>query len=324
MDSLMHHQFAYAIPRVKAGSFFMKKGDFMDRNPHATDLELVKEAQRIADTIENVEGMMTQGNIMVAPLLKQAANLIFQAPGWTFGALRAYGQGTWDIAKGTAKSAMGKKTEALSHNAAYVIAAALTVSGINAFTQMIMCQELPNSPYDLIAPRTGGTNPDGTPERFSAFGNIKDLMGYYHDPKGELANKVRGPWKAVYEFFSNHDWGHRVIADPLDPWQKQMKDTVGNIIKNTGEPISVQQYGTATEGSRLPNLARAAGFTPAGQWLSNPERGQAFERRNERKEHRARMRFDMRQEGRKAPVTNRMTFGKPKEAPVTNRMRFAP
>ena len=311
MDSMMHPLFSYAIPRVKAGAFFMKMNDFMDSHPGATDWEKVQEAQRIADSIENVEGMMTQGNIMVAPLLKQSANLILQAPGWTFGALRAYGQGAADILKGTAKLATGKKVDALSESAAYTIAAALTTAGVCAFAQAIMGAGPPTSPLDLILPRTGGKNPDGTPERFAPFGNVKDLVGYYHDWKGELSNKIRGPWKAAYETLTNHDWAKHVIADPLDPWQKRVKDVVGNIIKNIGEPISVQQLGTATPGSALPNAARAAGFTPAGQWAANPQRTQAFERRNEMKEHRQRLRFERRQENRKVPVTKPLTFARP-------------
>ena len=311
MDSMMHPLFSYAIPRVKAGAFFMKMNDFLDSHPGATDWDKVQEAQRIADSIENVEGMMTQGNIMVAPLLKQSANLILQAPGWTFGALRAYGQGAADIVKGTAKLATGKKVDALSESAAYTIAAALTTAGVCAFAQAIMGAGLPTSPLDLVLPKTGGKNPDGSDERFAPFGNVKDLVGYYHDWKGELSNKVRGPWKAAYETLTNHDWAKHVIADPLDPWQKRVKDVVGNILKNIGDPISIQQWGTATPGSALPNAARAAGFTPAGQWAANPQRTQAFERRNEMKEHRQRLRFERRQENRKVPVTKPLTFARP-------------
>jgi len=314
MDSMMHPLFSYAIPRVKAGAFFMKMNDFLDSHPGATDWDKVQEAQRIADSIENVEGMMTQGNIMVAPLLKQSANLILQAPGWTFGALRAYGQGAADIVKGTAKLVTGKKVDALSESAAYTIAAALTTAGVCAFAQAIMGAGLPTSPLDLVLPKTGGKNPDGSDERFAPFGNVKDLVGYYHDWKGELSNKVRGPWKAAYETLTNHDWAKHVIADPLDPWQKRVKDVVGNILKNIGDPISIQQWGTATPGSALPNAARAAGFTPAGQWAANPQRTQAFERRNEMKEHRQRLRFERRQENRKAPVTKPLAFARPGSA----------
>jgi len=302
LDATMHPLFAYAIPRIEAGAFFTKMHDYLEANPHASAWEQVREAQRIADSIENVEGMMTQENVMVAPLMKNVAKLVLQAPGWTFGAARAYGQGAADLGRGAYKLARGKP-ETITENAAYVLSAAIVMSGLSAATQMFMGGGLPASPLDLIMPRTGGKNADGSDERLSVFGNVKDLVGYYHDWKGELAAKVRGPWRAGYQYFANHDWRGRVVQDPLDPWQKQMRDAVGNILKNTGEPISIQQWGTATPESHLSNTARAMGFTPAGQWAANPERARAFERRNEMKEHRLRLRSDRRDENRRAPVT---------------------
>ena len=79
----------------------------------------------------------------------------------------------------------------MSQNAAYVLAAATTMAGMSAMAQLYMCGELPSSALDLIAPRTGGKNRDGSPERLLMPGNFKDLLGYYHDPVSELANKVR-------------------------------------------------------------------------------------------------------------------------------------
>jgi len=314
LDSTMHPLFAYFIPRVKAGAFFEKMNSFIESNPGAIREEQVREAQRIADSIENVEGLLTQQNVMVAPLLKQTANLLMMAPGWTFGALRAYGQGAIDIAQYTHKAATGKY-EPLTQNAAYVLSAAVTMGALSAVAQMYMCGEPPSSPLDLIAPRTGGKNPDGSPERLLMPGNFKDLLGYYHDPVGELANKVRPPWKAAKEVvIENKDWANHPIRNTNDPLSKQIGQAASHIIKTIGEPIAIQQIGSATQGSAIPSGARWMGVRPVGGWLANAERTGRLEKRAATKEWQKKLRFERRQENRKAPVTKPLAFARPGSA----------
>ena len=314
LDSTMHPLFAYFIPRVKAGAFFEKMNSFIESNPGAIREEQVREAQRIADSIENVEGLLTQQNVMVAPLLKQTANLLMMAPGWTFGALRAYGQGAIDIAQYTHKAATGKY-EPLTQNAAYVLSAAVTMGALSAVAQMYMCGEPPSSPLDLIAPRTGGKNPDGSPERLLMPGNFKDLLGYYHDPVGELANKVRPPWKAAKEVvIENKDWANHPIRNTNDPLSKQIGQAASHIIKTIGEPIAIQQIGSATQGSAIPSGARWMGVRPVGGWLANAERTGRLEKRAATKEWQKKLRFERRQENRKVPVTKPLAFARPGSA----------
>lgn len=323
LDTTMHPLFAHAIPRMKVGAFFVKMNDFIEHNPGATEFERVREAQRIADSIENVEGLMTQQNVMVAPLLKQTANLILMAPGWTFGAIRAYGQGAVDLGRYAGKAAIGRK-EPMSQNAAYVLAAATTMAGMSAMAQLYMCGELPSSPMDLIAPRTGGKNRDGSPERLLMPGNFKDLLGYYHDAWGELGNKVRPPWRAAKEELANkQDYRGVPIRNINDPLSKQLQQAGQHILKTIGAPISFQQYGTAERGSNIGNAARVAGFRPIGQWLANPERTGRLEHRHAQKEWQRKLKFERRDENRRAPVTAPLRFGKPPEAPKQP-LRFAP
>jgi hypothetical protein len=311
LDSTMHPLFAYFIPRVKAGAFFEKMNSFIESNPGAIREEQVREAQRIADSIENVEGLLTQQNVMVAPLLKQTANLLMMAPGWTFGALRAYGQGAIDIAQYTHKAATGKY-EPLTQNAAYVLSSAVTMGALSAVVQMYMCGEPPSSPLDLIAPRTGGKNPDGSPERLLMPGNFKDLLGYYHDPVGELANKVRPPWKAAKEVvIENKDWANHPIRNTNDPLSKQIGQAASHIIKTIGGPIAIQQIGSATQGSAIPSGARWMGVRPVGGWLANAERTGRLEKRAATKEWQKKLRFERRQENRKVPVTKPLAFARP-------------
>jgi hypothetical protein len=322
LDTTMHPLFSYAIPRMKAGAFFVKMNEFIEANPGATDFEHVREAQRIADSIENVEGLMTQQNVMVAPLLKQTANLIFMAPGWTFGAIRAYGQGAADLGRYAGQAAIGRK-EPMSQNAAYVLAAATTMAGMSAMAQLYMCGEPPSSALDLIAPRTGGKNRDGSPERLLMPGNFKDLLGYYHDPVSELANKVRPPWRAAKEELVNkQDYRGTPIRNINDPMSKQLQQAGQHIIKTIGAPISVQQYGTAEQGSHVGNVARVAGFRPVGQWLANPERTGRLEHRAAQKAWQRKLRFERRDESRRAPATTPLRFAKPEEAPKP-RLRFS-
>jgi len=310
LDSVMHPLFAHLIPRVKAGAFYEKLNRFMDENPQATDEELVREAQRAADSIENVEGLMTQQNVMVAPLLKQTANLLLMAPGWTFGALRAYGQGTVDLGRYAAKAATGRK-EPLSQNAAYVLAAAITTSAMAAALQFFMSGKPPGSPRDLIAPRTGGQNPDGSEERLLLPGNFKDLLGYYHDPVMELSNKVRPPWRAAREELVNkQDYRGVPVRNVNDPLSRQIEQAAGHILRTIGEPIALQQSGTATAGSAIPGALRGTlGVRPMGQWLANPEKTARQEHKAARKAWARKLFFERRDQARRQPSTKPIFFG---------------
>jgi hypothetical protein len=325
LDSTMHPLFSHAIPRLKAGAFYQKLNDFIEHNPGATDLELVREAQRVADSIENVEGLLTQQNVMVAPLLKQTANLILMAPGWTFGAIRAYGQGAVDLGRYAGKAAIGRK-EPMSQNAAYVLAAAVTMAGTSATLQYFMCGKPPESPLDLIAPRTGGKNRDGSDERLLMPGNFKDLLGYYHDAAGELANKVRPIWRAAKEVVITNKQSYRdvPVRNINDPLAKQLQQAGSHIIKTIGAPISLQQYGTAERGSHIGNTARTVlGVRPVGQWLANPERTERLGHRAAQKAWQRKLRFERRDEAHRAPVTAPLRFATPEEKPRAP-LRFAP
>jgi hypothetical protein len=146
-------------------------------------------------------------------------------------------------------------------------------------------------------------------------GNFKDLLGYYHDPVGELANKVRPPWKAAKEVvIENKDWANHPIRNINDPLSKQIGQAASHIIKTIGEPIAIQQLGSATQGSAIPSGARWMGMRPVGGWLANAERTGRLEKRAATKEWQKKLRLERRQENRKVPVTKPLTFARPGSA----------
>lgn len=261
METVSAPLFQKYIPRLKNGAFYDTMKSWLEAHPGATHEEQVSQARQIVDSIDNRFGEMVQDNIFWNRVLKQAAQLVARSYSWDMGTLREIGGGVKDIATAPGKG--------WTRRASYVIALPITYGAMSAAYQWLHTHKPPESIQDLLAPQTGGTV-NGKPERAILPGYMKDVFGWYFDPRSEAENKIATGPRLAGELLSGKDWKGDPIADydaNLPTWLKQYLD---HVITSLG-PISIKQ---AVQGQK-PGSALGAGETmlgvrPAPMALSDP------------------------------------------------------
>lgn len=271
IETVAHPLFYHYIPRLKAGVWHERMATYLRDNPASDMASQVREAQRIADVVDDQFGELMQNNIFWNAHLKQTANLLMTSTGWTMGTLRLFGQGTADIVRLTGKTVKERKAQELTDRAAYVIATVFGVSLLGAAYQYLHGGGAPSQVKDLVTPKTGAKTPEGDAERAILPGYEKDIMGWYHAPISEAYNKLNPLVKNAIELGANTDYRGDQIRDPSDPLTSQLYQ-IGQHLEGMA-PISLTAAGTPTfAGTGVNAVERFLGARSAGGWITNPAR----------------------------------------------------
>lgn len=303
MKDLMKPLFEVYIPRVKNGAFYDTMKQWLDTNPMATVKEQEDAARVIWDSIDNRFGESVNDNIFWKNHMKQIAMLSMRSYSWNVGTIREIGGGLKDIA-----------SHDMTPRVAYTIALPIVYGTIGALYQYMKTGEQPQDMKDLIAPRTGGTDPrTGLPERMVMPGYMKDVFGWYHDPLELASHKLSTFVTTAKELATGKDWRGAPIAPPNmpdenTPWEVNTPAWLLAYFNHVGSkmvPISVRDmeigpYGIPQfrhkVGSNLTGPERLLGIQPGGQKYVDPEGLKALERYRELKGWRSKEAFDARQE----------------------------
>lgn len=315
IETVAHPLFYHFIPRLKAGVFMERMGDFLRDNPAADMATQVREAQRIADVVDDQFGELVQNNLFWDNSLKQVSNLLLTSTGWTLGTLRLFGQGAADVARGVGKTLSTGRAQPLTDRSAYLIATVIGVATLNALYQALKAGDRPRSVQDLATPRTGGETVLGDPERALIPGYEKDIMGWWHDPIGEAYNKMGPLPKTAYELMANKDWRGDPIRNPDDAFYRQALEAAGHAIR-IGQPITLKTAFTPTSpATGLSGGERFMGVRAAGGWITNPERTEALERRTGMRAWKKKLRHEERDKARQGYTYDQLTAPAPQAAP---------
>jgi hypothetical protein len=300
METVAQPIFEKMIPRIKNGAFYDVMGEWIKANPTAPYDAQVAMARKIWDSIDNRFGEMVQDNIFWNKTMKQVAQVAMRSYSWNMGTVREIGGGA--ISAATKPGRISIKSKDYDPRAAYVLALPMTMATINAVYQFLKTGKAPESPEDLVAPRTGGTSPGfggrgEVEERAMLPGYHRDVLGWWNDAKQEAANKfAKGPHMA---FQIAQPGGMKDFAG--NPVVDQSKDAMSQLgqyfswAADSISPISVKQVmqGNKT-GSNLGFLSSMAGVRPAPMHMQDPEgtkRGmEAIARRDANKKRKADLR----------------------------------
>jgi len=258
--------FDHYIPMLKNGAFYDNMKSFLDLHPTASQEEQIRAAQQIWDSIDNRFGEMVQDNIFWNKMLKQSAQLAMRSYSWNLGTVREIGGGVKDIVKGE-----------FTPRAAYVIALPIVNATLNAVYQKLHTGQWPDQMQDLIAPRTGGMVPGiggkgAVPERVSLPGYMKDVLGWYNDPRQEAENKLAtGPRVAWEVLATGKDWR----GDPISTAQLGSADWLIDyfqFVASSYVPISVKSLSQGQpRGSHITPKESVAGIREAPAYLQDPK-----------------------------------------------------
>lgn len=294
MQTVMEPLFNYYIPRVKNGAFYDTMQQWIRANPAATRAQKEDAARIIWDSIDNRFGESVNDNVFWKQHMKQVAMLSMRSYSWNLGTIREIGGGVSDIAR-----------HKMTPRVAYVIALPAVYATIGALYQKMKTGENPKDIDDLIAPRTGGTDPaTGLPERMIMPGYMKDVFGWYKDPLELAKHKLSTFVTTAGELATGKDWRGAPIAPPaqdpnaplektVPPWLKAYMLHVGSKLM----PISVRDLSRGEKiGSNITFGERLLGMQPGGRKYVDPQGLKAYERYRKLKDWSRKESFDARQE----------------------------
>ncbi len=238
------------IPNLKAAAYVKEAQTWIARNPEVLDDPIQYRAglRGIAKSVDNRFGEMFYSNLFWNRTIKDAGIGSFLSLGWNLGFVREFGGGAIEPLtrrfKGTEtreaiRSATNKTAFALFYTStALMIAGAMTW----AFTG-----KRPDDWIDLIFPRLGGLNPDGTPRRLSTMFYTREVpmaMKHIEERQSIVGGLGEMLWNKMMfqpfrELAENKDyWGYE-IWDENAPLYKQAAQFAQHILSDQLSPITI-------------------------------------------------------------------------------------
>jgi hypothetical protein len=293
MQTVTQPLFQVYIPRLKNGAFYDTMGQWIKANPGADSAAKQAAARQIWDSIDNRFGEAVNDNIFWKQHMKQIAMLAMRSYSWNVGTVREIGGGLTDAA-----------SHKMTPRVAYTIALPVVYGTLGALYQKMKTGEGPQDEQDLIAPRTGGTDPaTGQPERMIMPGYMKDVFGWASDPLELAKHKLSTFITTAGELATGKDWRGAPIAPPGDPdapFEQNAPAWLNAYMKHVASkfvPISVHDYMRGQKvGTNITVGERMLGIQPGGRKFVDPEGLEAYNRYRKLKEWRSKESFDARQE----------------------------
>lgn len=273
--------FEHWIPGMKAEIYLRQTEAALQRDPSlANDAGRRGEVFRqIAKATDRTYGEMNQDVQFWNPVVKDSFNAAFISGGWKLAQLYN-AKGLLQPLKIAGKFA--KTGEFSKADITYNMLQAYTYTGLTLATGAAInymlgdpIGEAKNTVWDivknLVAPKTGELNPDGTPIRLNQPAFAKEAYMLARDINTE--GLISGTGSFVYHttlipgimnVLNNQDFtGRELISDPTDlnQWMSAGWDAIS--------PISVEGYGKAeAKGSEVGKAAQILGFPLAGAYLN--------------------------------------------------------
>lgn len=273
MQTVSAPLFDTMIPRIKFAAWADEMEAWFQRHPTSTAEEQMAESRRLIDSMDDRFGEMIQDNLFWNRLLKQSLNMSLVSVGWEYGSLRAFGGAVKDIAQGKIMSPRARWL--------YAFPVIMGISG--AAYQYLKTGKPPEGAEDLGFPQSGGTTPEGQPERALLPGYEKDPVQWFHElfkhgdifapnPQGLvpiMAGKLNPAMKTIGELATNKNWMNQPITgeQPLTPgWFK----AYAKHVLEAYTPIPLQQE--ILKGSNIGRGERFGGIRPAPAYIEDPQR----------------------------------------------------
>lgn len=243
IEATMRPIFHYMIPRMKIGAFRDLYSAELTRNASKiASGELTQEtlARTTWRNIENRFGELNYDNLMWNQTFKGATMLAIRAPGWNVGTISEVGGAALDIPKQT-WSAMTGNGFNMTPKMQYTLALFMVLGGMGAAYQYLHTGKGPSSVKDLYAPKNGGKNLQGDPERTVFASYLKDIYNYGTSPIQTVENKASPEFATIIALLNNKNYYGDFIRNPNDKTSLQAKQ-VSLYLASQFEPFSVAQF----------------------------------------------------------------------------------
>lgn len=295
------------VPLAKMGATFKLAAFEMDKlGPNATPEQIRSAMGRVTSEIDNRYGQMVRDNMFMPRVLADALSLTFNYMDFNYGTIRAMvgdpvaavREGNWrqtiagDVEKlvvGDRKNLSSKdggetwhNKRELTHRLAFVAGLSFVLAARSALWHALALGQDPSKSdtkgLDVVSPRDGGQNPDGSPSRFMwpsyaksawQWGKpIKDVAtGQWFDILPDIAAAAKGRLaftpRILEELVTNQNYQGQQMRDPNAPVLSQARQFFTKMLKDS-IPIGLAQAIKSAKEGEAPGrvAARIAGFTP--------------------------------------------------------------
>ena len=272
------------IPSLKTASYVNAAARALEANPELlTNRQARMEAfRKIQKSVDNRFGEMQYSTTFMNRTVKDIGVGSLLSLGWQLGFLREYGGAAGEAARGVTRpgelrkmTAKGELDRALF--VTFYTTQAMMLGGLMTYA---MTGELPQSLIDYVYPRTGDTNPDGTPARVSTPYYTREFMmiSKHMQQEGAAAglahlvgSKLSPAIGVVKAWATNLNFFGAEISDPNSPFMKRLGQKVAWTLTEL-DPIFVESLQRAP-GRPVGKTVGLGfmGFSPAPQYVSKPE-----------------------------------------------------
>jgi len=252
IGSLAKPIFEHWIPNLKAAavmreteSLYRRRPDIMN-DPAKRSLAM----RAVGKQIDNRFGEMFYGSLFWNRNIKDAAIGSFLSLGWNLGFAREFVGGVLEPAARRFMAAPTPNRQVIrdvTTKASNAFGYAFTAMLFNSVMNWSFTGEYPQDVWDMIFPRIGGLNPDGSPRRVTnAFytreipmvaKHIEDEQSIKMGVLATVKNKLMfGPF---IEMLSNKNYFGNQIWDESAPYFKQWQQALSNLFSEQLNPMSV-------------------------------------------------------------------------------------
>jgi hypothetical protein len=287
-DTLQEPLMGQMVPRVKLSVFADMARSWNEANPNASEAERSAAMIRFWDSVDNRLGQMVYDNLFWHKLLKDAAFVLVRSVGWNLGTIRELAGGVVDGGKFLADAARMQPPKFTSRMA-YTMTMPVRTMLYGAILTYLATGQSPQSLMDYYFPPTGNQDAGGQPERRSIPGYMKDVIDYYQHSLRTIGNKLHPLLELIYEMGKNADYYGGIIYDPS---RDNPAGAYADYLLNQMVPFSWRGM-SRLHGQGAPMLDQALGFwgiQPAPKSITQPGKAEQFQRREDLKGYRRRMR----------------------------------
>ncbi len=247
----------HLVPNVKLGAYLDRVQQITETHT-GTDAELADKLAKASDSVDNIFGQLAYDNLFWNKTFRDLAQLSQRSLGWNLGTVREIGGGIADV-----KGAFQGK--GLTNRTLYAINLPILVGAYGALYTYLHTGKGPESLTDYFYPRTGGTDPNGNPERVVLPSYMKDVRSYSNNPFQTVLNKTSPVLSIPASLMAPHggqDYYGNMIRNPDDPVATQLEQ-VGSYLLKSLAPFSFTNSSQRTSQGLLSRAETAIGITPA-------------------------------------------------------------
>jgi hypothetical protein len=290
LETISQPLMGHLVPTMKVGVFTQLAQDWNNRNPVSTPYDRAEAMTQFWDSVDNRMGQMVYDNVMWKNWQKDLGFILTRSQGWNLGALaEIIGGGIVDTAKFLNDIVHGRHPE-VTTRMGYVLGMTAITMMVGAVMTYLATGKGPQERKDYFYP------PDGVGGRRSIPGYARDYIGLYHAPLTTIENKANPLLTMGLQMITNKDYyGHEIYNPEFDD---SIAAAYGNYLFNAEMPFSIQSFQRQRDAGvdPLDQAASFLGFGAAPGWVTDPEREERYQHRQNVRDYRTREREPNRME----------------------------